>query len=48
MSLLTVILATHPVSAVSMLGTMSLPHFGWWLTLLYTAFTVRLVRRWGD
>ena len=47
-SLLTVILATHPVSAVSMFGTMSLPHFGWWLTLLYTLFTLKLVRHWGQ
>ena len=44
-SLLTVILATHPVSAVSMFGTMSLPHFGWWLTLFYAAVTPRLVHR---
>ena len=44
-SLLIVILATHPVSAVSMFGTMSLPHFGWWLTLIYTAVTLRLVHR---
>ena len=47
-SLLIVILATHPVSAVSMFGTMSLPHFGWWLTLLYTAFTLKLVRHWSE
>ena len=45
-SLLVVILATHPVSAVSMFGVMSLPHFGWWLTLLYTLFTLKLVRHW--
>ena len=46
-SLLAVILATYPVSAVSMFGTMALPHFGWWLTLLYTAFTLKLVRHWS-
>ena len=47
-SLLVVILATHTVSAVSMFGTMSLPHFGWWLTLLYTLFTLKLVRHWSE
>ena len=45
-SLLMMILATHPVSAVSMFGTMSLPHVGWWLTLIYVTFTLRLVGSW--
>ena len=43
-SLLWVLLATHPVSAVSMFGTMSLPHLGWWLALFHAAFTAQLER----
>ena len=45
-SLCVVVLATHPVAAVSMFGALALPHFGWWLTLSYTALTLQLVSWW--
>ena len=45
-SLLMVLLSTHPVSGISMFGTLALPNYGWWLTLLYVTFTLRMVRHW--
>ena len=45
-SLLIVALAAHPVAASSMLWAMALPHVGWWLTLIYVTFTLRLVGSW--
>ena len=47
-SLSIVLLATHPVAAVSMFGAMALPHVGWWLTLCYTAFALKLVDHWSS
>ena len=47
-SLLIVILATVPVAAITMLGIVAIPHVGWWLALVYTLLTLRLVAWWSD
>ena len=43
--LLAMIVATEPVAAFSIFGTVSLPHIGWWLTLIHTLLTLHVM--WG-
>lgn len=42
------VMAAHPVTAISILGALALPHVGWCLTLLYTSLTLRLVSWWAS
>ena len=45
-ALLAMIVATEPVAAFSIFGTMALPHIGWWLTLINTLLTLHIVWGW--
>ena len=45
-SLLVLVIMAEPVAAVSVLGTVALPHVGWWLTLSYITFTLVATRGW--
>ena len=44
--LLAMIVATEPVAAFSIFGVASLPHVGWWLTLIHTLLTLHMVWGW--
>ena len=44
--LLSMIVATEPVAAFSIFGTASLPHVGWWLTLIHILLTLHIVWGW--
>ena len=44
--LLSIIVATEPVAAFSIFGATSLPHIGWWLTLIHTLLTLHIVWGW--
>ena len=39
------VVATLPVASITVLGTLALPHVGWWLTLFHTGFTLWLETR---
>ena len=44
--LLSMIAATEPVAAFSIFRAASLPHIGWWLTLIHTLLTLHIVWGW--
>lgn len=44
--LLATIVAIDPVSAFSVFGVASIPHVGWWLTLVHTLLTLHTVWGW--